>query len=115
MAKGDTLLNAVIGAIATTVFYFVPVVQAIAPIAGGIVAGYLQSEGVGGGAKVGALQGFIMFIPGLAIGTVAAGLLAGIPVVGGLLAGSLFLIVLAIVLHSVVIGLVGGLIGGALS
>jgi hypothetical protein len=115
MGQGDTLQNAVIGAIATTVFYFIPVVQAVAPIAGGVVAGYLQGEGAGGGMKVGALKGLIMFIPGIAIGTVAAGLLAGIPVIGGLLAGSLIVIVIVIVIHSVVLGLVGGLIGGILS
>lgn len=115
MGEGDTLQNATIGAVASTVFYFVPVVQAIAPIAGGILAGYLQHEGAGGGMKVGGVKGLVMVVPAILIGTIAGGMLAGIPIIGELLAGSVVIIAVIIVAHSVALGVVGGLLGGIVS
>lgn len=115
MGKGDTLQNAAVGAIATTVFYFIPVIQAIAPIAGGSVAGYLQGEGAGGGMKVGGVKGLVMVIPAILLGIIAGGMLAGIPIIGELLAGSVAIIAIIIVAHSVALGVIGGLFGGIVS
>lgn len=115
MGQGDTLQNASIGAVATTVFYFIPVIQAVAPIAGGTVAGYLQKQGAGSGMKVGGIKGIVMTIPAILIAIVAGGMLADMPVIGELLAGSVAIIVIIVVVHSVAFGLIGGLFGGLLS
>lgn len=112
---GQTWTNAVIGAVVTTIAYFVPVLNAIAPIFGGFVAGYLQKRGAGGGMKVGGLKGVVMTVPAIGLGVIAGSVLAGMPVVGELLAGSVAIVVVVVVLHSVVIGLVGGLFGGLLA
>jgi len=115
VGKGRTLPNAAVGAIATTVLYFVPVIQAIAPIAGGSVAGYLQEQGPGGGMKAGGVKGLIMTLPAIFIGIIAAGVLAGVPIIGEILTGSIIIIVAIIVAHSVALGLVGGLFGGMIA
>lgn len=115
MGDGDTLQNASIGAAISTVAYFIPVVNAIAPIFGGFVAGLIQKRGVGGGVKVGSLKGVIMVIPAILLGFIASGILAGIPIIGEILAGSIVVLVVVIVLHSVALGLVGGLFGGILA
>lgn len=112
MTKGKTLQNGAIGAVVTTVMYFVPVVQAIAPLFGGSVAGYLQKQGMGGGMKAGGVKGIMMVIPAIAIGIIGGGMLAQIPVIGGIMTGSLAILVVIIVLHSVAIGVAGGLLGG---
>lgn len=109
---GQTWSNAVIGAVVTTVAYFIPVVNVVAPVFGGFVAGYLQKRGAGGGMKVGGLKGLVMTIPAIGLGIIASGLMAGIPVVGELLAGSIVILVFIVVAHSVAVGLVGGLFGG---
>lgn len=59
MGKGDTLMNAVIGAVVTVVLSF----TGFSPLLGGAVAGYLQRESRTSGAKVGALSGVFAFIP----------------------------------------------------
>ncbi|MFB6070075.1 MAG: zinc-ribbon domain-containing protein [Halanaeroarchaeum sp.] len=115
MGQGDTLVNATIGAIVSTVLYFVPVVSLVAPIGGGLVAGYMQKQGVGGGLKAGGTKGFVMVLPAIAIGVFAADMLAGIPIIGGLLTGSLAILVIIIVAHSLFLGMTGGLIGGAIA
>ena len=113
--EGRTLKNAVIGGVVSTVAYFVPVLNVIAPIFGGGVAGYLQHQGAGGGMKAGGLKGLIMVVPAIGLGIVASGLLAQIPVIGGYLAGSVILVAIVIVGHSVALGLFGGLFGGLIS
>lgn len=115
MGQGDTLINGTVGAIISTVLYFVPVVQAIAPIGGGLVAGYMQKGGAGGGIKAGGAKGFIMVLPAIGIGTVAANMVSGIPLIGDLLTGSLAILVIIIVIHSLFFGMTGGLIGGAIA
>lgn len=112
---GKTLQNASIGAAVSTVAYFIPVVNAIAPIFGGFVAGLIQKRGAGGGVKVGSLKGLVMVIPGILLGVVASGILAGIPIIGDMLAGSIVVLVAVIVLHSVALGLFGGLFGGIIA
>jgi len=105
----------VIGGVVSTIAYFVPVINVIAPIFGGGVSGYLQHQGASGGMKAGAVKGLIMVIPAVLLGIVASGILAQIPVIGGYLAGSVVLIAVVIVVHSVFLGLFGGLFGGLIS
>jgi hypothetical protein len=59
MGKGDTIINAVMGAIVTLILSF----TGFAPLLGGAVAGYLQHETRRSGAKVGALSGALSFLP----------------------------------------------------
>lgn len=70
MAQGDTLLNALIGAIVSVVLAFLP----FSTVLGGGVAGYLQGESRDDGLRVGAYSGLIAAIPillvAMVIGTV---------------------------------------------
>jgi hypothetical protein len=59
MAQGDTLLNALIGAIVSVVLAFLP----FSTVLGGAVAGYLQQESREDGLRVGAYSGLIAAIP----------------------------------------------------
>lgn len=66
--SSNTLLNALVGAIVTAVT--TPLVP-FAPVLGGAVAGYLESDGTDGkvdsGVKVGAISGAIALVPLLVI------------------------------------------------
>jgi hypothetical protein len=80
MAEGDTLVNAVLGAVVTVILSFLP----LSPILGGLLAGYLQGGDRADGARVGALAGVIAMIPLLGIGILLFGfgavyLLGGLP------------------------------------
>lgn len=79
MARGDTLLNAIIGAVVTVVLSF----TGISPVLGGGVAGYLQDESRKRGAKVGALSGVFAFVPFLLFALVIFGFFVIGPVTGG--------------------------------
>lgn len=59
MGQGDTLLNALAGAAVTIVLSF----TGFSALLGGAVAGYLQDQGRGDGARVGALSGAIATLP----------------------------------------------------
>ncbi|PSQ40167.1 hypothetical protein BRD13_00420 [Halobacteriales archaeon SW_5_70_135] len=59
MGEGDTLINAVIGAVAAVVLSF----TGVGPVLGGAVAGYLQRGSRSDGLVVGALAGLIGLIP----------------------------------------------------
>ena len=59
MAEGDTLLNAVIGGIASIVLSFVP----LSPVLGGAVAGYLHGGNRGMGIRIGVYAGVVAAIP----------------------------------------------------
>ncbi|WP_138006173.1 DUF5518 domain-containing protein [Halalkalirubrum salinum] len=59
MSEGDTIINAVIGAVVTVVLSF----TGFSPILGGMVAGYLQKGDRTGGIRVGALSGAIAALP----------------------------------------------------
>ncbi len=60
MGEGDTILNAVLGAVASVVLG--PVVP-FAPVLGGAIAGYLQGGSRNDGIRVGAYAGLIALIP----------------------------------------------------
>lgn len=68
MAEGDTLVNAVIGAVATAVL---SMILPFAPVFGGAVAGYLQGGDRSEGLRIGAISGGIAFIPAVLIAGVA--------------------------------------------
>ena len=64
MAEGDTLANALIGAVVAIVLAFLP----LSPMLGGLVAGYLQGGDRGDGARVGAIAGVVTFVPVVGFG-----------------------------------------------
>lgn len=106
------LRHASYGAIATTGAYSVPGLNLFAPVFGGFVAGYLEKETAWRGMKAGALKGVLMIFPAVAFALLAGSILAGVPIIGNYLAGSLALIVLVIVGHSIKLGVIGGFLGG---
>ncbi|WP_225333858.1 DUF5518 domain-containing protein [Halomicrobium urmianum] len=66
MAEGDTLANAVVGALAAAIAG--AVVGPIGPLIGGAVAGYLDGGARSDGVRVGALAGLLSLIPGTLFG-----------------------------------------------
>src|SRR6056297_254859 len=119
MDSENTLLNALVGAIATTVLSF----TGISPLLGGAVAGYLNSDGEpdgGDGLRVGALSGAIASIP--IVGLLLLGLvllpflgLFGFPLEAGIAVGGVVvfgaIIVIGGVAYTVVLSALGGLLG----
>jgi hypothetical protein len=111
MGEGDTLLNAVIGAVVTVVLSF----TTVSPILGGAVAGYLQQESRRDGARVGAISGGIAFLPFILLvvfffgvfglfGTVARGPMGPGMMGGGVgLPGAVELVIVFLVLFPLVI------------
>lgn len=106
MAEGDTLINAVIGLVASIVLSFLP----FSPLLGGAVAGYLQGGDSSDGLRVGAISGTIGLVVGAVVlvlfvvvfgvflsGTAGAeaGLLGGLGLVvllGGSLVSAVYLV-----------------------
>jgi hypothetical protein len=120
MGQGDTLLNALAGAAVTVVLSF----TGFSALLGGAVAGYLQDQGRGDGARVGAVSGAIATLPfvllvvivfgafGLMSGTMMRGGMGGPGMMGGgfgLLAFGLFLVL--VVAWNVGLGALGGYLG----
>ena len=110
-------VNALIGAVVTTVTAFVP----FSPVLGGGVAGYLDGGGDRSGLRVGALAGAFAAVPLLAIfGLVFLVLFFGIAV-SGEVAGPLFVVglLLVISLFAIVyvfgLSAIGGLVGAAIA
>jgi uncharacterized membrane protein (GlpM family) len=115
MGEGDTLINALLGAVATAILSgFVP----LAPVLGGVIAGYLEGGNRDDGLRVGAISGVIPLL--LAIPIAAIGLF----VFGGAFLGiqapasvSLFAIALIVVgfvfglLYFIGLSAVGGWLG----
>ena len=122
MAEGDTLVNAVIGAIVNVV---AGSVLPFGPVIGGAAAGYLQGGSREDGLKVGAIAGVIALIPIFLFLTIFGGLFFAI-VAGGTMGGGMpggfpfaaggigFVVVLFLLFGAVyVVGLsaVGGYLG----
>lgn len=112
MGEGDTLVNAAIGALVSVILSFLP----FAAILGGALAGFLQRRDVSGGAKVGALSGFLAAIPILLLLAVLG---AFVPFTPAELAvpSSIVLVVLFVVVVGYFVGAsaLGGAIGGYLA
>lgn len=74
----DSTLHALIGAVVTVVFSFIP----FSPVLGGGIAAYLNDADTDAGLRVGALSGLIAAIPLLLFGLLAVAIF-GIFTVGG--------------------------------
>ncbi len=113
MGKGDTLLNAVVGAVVTVVLSFV----GISPVIGGGVAAYLQRGDRRDGVRVGAISGAIATVPFVLLAVFVFGSLLGVGIGGagppgaaGLFGGVLVAALLAAVVWNVVLAALGGLV-----
>jgi Ca2+-binding RTX toxin-like protein len=119
MAEGDTLINALVGGIASIVLSFVP----LSPVLGGAIAGYLQGGTRNDGLRVGAYSGIVAAIP-LALFFVFALALFGVVGIfsagagGGRAAGGIALFLFAFVfalvvsaIYTVGLGAIGGWLG----
>ncbi len=112
MGRGDTLLNAAIGAAVTVVLSF----TGVSPAIGGGVAGYLQREDRLQGAKVGAFSGVLAFVPFLFVLVLVFAFLVAGPMAGGAPGGVELLVLLLVVFPLVLLwnaglGAVGGYLG----
>jgi len=113
----NTWVNAVVGALISIVL--TPAIP-LAPVLGGAVAGYLESEGGSAGLRVGALSGVLAVVPLLLLFVLLGNLLfvvlasvAGAPP-GLAELGGLVLVVAAIfaVVYTVGLSALGGWLGG---
>lgn len=113
MSKGNTLLNALIGAVVSVVVAFIP----FSTVIGGAVAGYLQKGDQSDAIKVGALAGVFAAIPLvfaiMVLGTVipflpAFGVPGSLSAIFGIFA---FMILTFVLLYSVGLSALGGVIG----
>lgn len=118
MGKGDTLINAVIGAIVTVFLTF----TGFSPVIGGAVAGYLQQQSRRSCTKAGALSGAIAFLPFLFFISLLFGLMTFLSPMGGHIGIPngpavivIFLLVFPIVaLWNIGLGALGGFLGAYL-
>jgi hypothetical protein len=112
MGQGDTLLNAVIGAVVSVVLAFLP----FSTVLGGGVAGYLQRTTRSDGLRVGAISGLITMLPLVLFGTVFGGAFF-MPLFGispRALFGVGFVLLVTVVLllvYTVALAAIGGYIG----
>jgi hypothetical protein len=117
--QGNTLVNTIIGAVVGIITALIPVLGFLSPAFGGAVGGFLQKEGAGGGAKVGALVTVALLIPISILLVVAGGLITSfLPEIGpgaGAAAGGLgIVVVLILAIPSFILSIIGGVIGGAM-
>ncbi|WP_181684719.1 DUF5518 domain-containing protein [Halorhabdus salina] len=113
MAEGNTLLNAVLGAVATALLAFVP----LSPLLGGAVAGYLHGGDQSDAITVGALAGSFAAIPLVFVLALLGSIIPFLPALG--IPGSIsalvgivaFLAVLALLAYTVGLSALGGLLG----
>jgi len=112
----DSTLHALIGAVVTVVFSFVP----FSPVLGGGVAAYLNDADTSDGVRVGALSGLIATIPLLLLGLLAFAIFGLFAVSGpggggmGVGLGGLFVLLLVgVVAAAYTVGLsaLGGYLG----
>jgi hypothetical protein len=120
MTEGNTLENAIVGAVVTALTAsFVP----FAPVAGGAVAGYLQGRDREAGLRVGIYAGLIAVLPLLVIlvlvgnvflAAVGAGGAPSPSLVGGLGVAILLFFVFGMLVYVVALSAIGGLLGSYL-
>jgi hypothetical protein len=115
MGEGDTLINAIIGGIASVVLSFIP----FSPLFGGGLAAYLQGGTRNDGLKVGAYSGIVAGLPIAAIGGLFV-ILFGFGAVGagGEAAGGFVIFILLVLAglaaslaYTVILGAAGGFLG----
>ncbi|PSP81907.1 hypothetical protein BRC83_10715 [Halobacteriales archaeon QS_1_68_17] len=113
MARGDTLINGLVGGMVSIVLAFLP----FSTVIGGAVAGYLEGDGRERGAKVGALAGLIAAVPLLGLFLLVGSFFVVVPFeIGGVAAGALGLaaitaMVLFVTLYGILLSTLGGVIG----
>ncbi|AKB26100.1 hypothetical protein MSMTP_2631 [Methanosarcina sp. MTP4] len=112
---GESIKGALVGLVCTTIFYFIPGVNVIAPFLGGLLGGYVADGGFGGGLKSGVLMTVFMVIPGFLLAGFLGAVLSDIPVLGGFVAVSGVIITLILVAHTAIIGIIGSAIGAILA
>lgn len=116
--------SAILGAVVSIIAGFLPFVSFVAPLLGGIVAGYVHRTGLRDGAGAGALMGVFLAILGVVL-QILAPVLPAFPaavVLGpwarafglGML-NSIVAILAASAVLLVLVGAIGGAIGGALT
>ena len=109
MSTDNTLLNALIGAVATLLLSF----TGISPVLGGAVAGYLEGGESGDGLRVGAISGAIASLPVLGL-LVLILFLVPIAPEPAVVLGSAVLLLAVIALafaYTIALSAVGGLLG----
>jgi len=113
MADGDTLLNALLGAVVSVVLSFLP----FSPLLGGLLAGYLQGGDRSDGARVGAISGVFALVPILGFLLLLGGvwgffLLGGMPLRFGAI-GAFLVFLLFVLVGAWTVGLsaLGGWLG----
>ena len=113
MAEGNTLINALIGAVVAVVLAFIP----FSTVLGGAVAGYLQGGDQSAAIKVGALAGVFAAIPLVFVMVLLGGIIPFLPAFGsagamGALFGIFaFVALLFALLYSVGLSALGGVLG----
>jgi len=109
MNTDNTLLNALIGAVATALLSF----TGISPVLGGAVAGYLEGGETKDGLRVGAISGAIASIPVFGILVLILFLIPVAPEPGVVIGGSLLVLgIIAVVFaFTMALSAVGGAIG----
>jgi hypothetical protein len=116
--------SALLGAVVSIVAGFLPLVSFVAPVLGGIAAGYVHRDGLRNGAGAGAVMG--VFLAGLGAALLLLGpVLPAVPVAVVLgpwargfglgLLQSLGAIIAASTILLVLVGALGGALGGALA
>lgn len=105
----NTLLHAVIGAVAGIVLSFIP----LSTVLGGAVAGYLEGGDTDAGIRVGAIAGVIMLVPFVLIGIVFLMFFIGFGTGGPSGAFGLFAVVILLLsaVYTVGLSVIGGVIG----
>ncbi|EMA66985.1 hypothetical protein C461_09512 [Halorubrum aidingense JCM 13560] len=109
MNTSNTLLNALIGAVATFVLSF----TGIGPVLGGAVAGYLEGGETNDGLRVGAISGAIASIPVFGILLLILFVVPVAPDAGVVLGSALFILgIIALVFaYTMALSAIGGVIG----
>jgi hypothetical protein len=82
----DSTLHALIGAVVTVVFSFVP----FSPVLGGGVAAYLNDADTGEGVRIGAISGVIAAVPLFVVGLLAVAVFGIFTVSGPGMGGTAF-------------------------
>ncbi len=113
MNTDNTLLNAVIGAVATFALSFVP----FSPVLGGAIAGYLEGGETGDGLRVGAISGAIASLPAAGALLLLLAFVPFAPDVGVALGGAflVFLVIAMAIGYFVALSALGGVIGSYLN
>jgi hypothetical protein len=111
----DSTLHALIGAVVTVIFSFIP----FSPVLGGGVAAYLNDADTSDGVRIGALSGLVASIPLLLIGVLAFVVFGLFTVGGGMngvaigLGGLFAVLLLGVIAIAYTVGLsaLGGYLG----